>query len=61
MNRMEGPNQHIELWESVNRHEDYVGAQGINPVHKEDLGATLGNKFNLILCASTYNLKRIKL
>lgn len=54
-----------ELCGPVSRQEDKVGAQGMNPVHKEDLRVPLDNKFNLRLCAynnySTYNLKMIKL
>lgn len=60
---MEGPKQPlcVEVCGTMNRHEDYVGAQGMNAFHKEELRAILDSKFNLILCTSTYNLKRIKL
>lgn len=64
----EGPKQHLcmkQLCGPVSRQEGKVGAQGMNPVHKEDLRAPLDNKFNVILCAykkySTYNLKMIEL
>lgn len=49
----------------VSRQEDKGGAQGMNPVHKENLRAPLDDKFNLRLCAynnySTCNLKMIEL
>ena len=68
MNWKEGPKQHLcmkELYGPVSRQEDKVGAQGMNPVHKEDLMVPLDNKFYLRLCAynnySTYNLKMIEL
>lgn len=63
MNWMEGPKQHlcVELCGSMSSHEDNVRAQGLSAAYRTELKATLDYKFTLILCASSYDLKGIKL